>query len=292
MERYFKILKNRARARFLVAKKKGILLKHIKQADAILERCEFCEWKCRVNRVRGERGVCGVGSTPRTFGAHTHWGEEQELVPSATLFFSGCTMRCCYCQNAPQSVNYENGEKWEPAGIAKWIDQKHGEGCRNVNFVGGDPTPNIPFILHALNKVKSNIPVVFNSNSYYSEKTAELLKDVVDVYLLDFRYFDPLCAEHLSKTKNYPEIAKRNIAMAEENGELMIRLLVLPGHIECDAKPILEWISQNLTNYRLNILPQYWPAWHAYESPEIGRRLQIKEFDHVVEYARSIGIEI
>ncbi|MBI5060895.1 MAG: radical SAM protein [Candidatus Aenigmarchaeota archaeon] len=288
MERYFKTVKGRANARFMTAKKRGLLDKKIKQAQQVFENCELCEHRCQKNR-KGELGFCGV-SDARIFGAHTHWGEERELVPSATLFFSGCTMRCCYCQNAPQSISAA-GEIWSADKAAKWIEQKHREGCRNVNFVGGDPTPNILFILNVLKKVRVNIPVVFNSNAYYSLSAAELLKDVIDVYLLDFRYFDAGCAEHLSKIKNYPETAKRNILLAEKNGELLIRLLVLPGHIECDAKPIIAWISENLKNYRLNIMPQYTPAFHAYEFPEIGRKLSIAEYNDVIEYAKGIGIE-
>ena len=291
LDRYFKVLRGRAKAKFMLAKKRS-LDKKITEAYIALESCDLCEWKCRVNRNGGETGFCKVGNHPRIFSASTHWGEEQELTPSATLFFSGCTMKCCYCQNGPQSVNYESGEKWSLQSIARWIDKKHKEGCRNVNFVGGEPTPNVPFILKALSKVKSNMPVVFNSNGYYSEKTAQLLKDVMDVYLLDFRYFDSQCAEHLSKVRNYPEVLKRNLLLAEKDAELVIRLLVLPGHIECDAKPILEWISQNLVSYKLNILPQYWPAWRAFESPEIGRKLHISEFNEVAKYAHDLGIEI
>lgn len=292
LERYFKILQGRALAKFLIAKKKGILAKRVKEADEALENCELCERKCKVNRKKGERGICGVGSAPHVFGSHTHWGEEEELIPSATLFFSGCTLRCIYCQNAPQSVNYESGDLWQINDIVKWINQKAKQGCRNINFVGGDPTPDIPFILHALSKVKVNIPIVFNSNAYYSEIAANLIKDVVDVYLSDFRYFDESCAVQLSSAPNYPETAKRNHKLAEKHGELMIRLLVIPGHIECDAKPILYWIKQNLKNYRLNILAQYWPAHKAYKFPEISRRLTISEYNDVISYAREIGLEI
>ncbi len=195
------------------------------------------------------------------------------------------------CQNAPQSMNNE-GEQWSAEKTARWIEKKRMEGCRNVNFVGGDPAPNIPFILKVLKKTKVNIPVVFNSNAYFSEAAAELLKDIIDVYLLDFRYFDASCAEELSKAPGYPDAAKRNLLFAEKHGELMVRLLVLPGHIECDAKPALEWISRNLESYKLNIMPQYKPCWHAYELPELGRRISIAEYNEVVGYAHAVGIEI
>jgi putative pyruvate formate lyase activating enzyme len=285
MKDYFLILQNKKKARFLQAKKSGLLDEKVIQAKKIMESCELCERRCRVNRMKNEKGFCGVGKMPKIFSIFPHYGEEEELVPSGTFFFSGCTLRCAYCQNAPQSISSGSGEFYSPKSIAGFIEDMD---CRNVNFVGGDPVPDILFILETLKHVNRNIPVVFNSNAYYSEKTAELLKDIIDVYLLDFRYFNGICAEKLSAAPGYPEAAKRNFLSAD--ADLMIRLLVIPGHIECDAKPILKWIKENLKNYRLNILQQYWPAWQAEKFPEISRRLKPEEYREVTEYAKSLGL--
>lgn len=278
------------KAKFLIAKENGLLEKKIEEARKIMESCELCERKCRVNRLKGEKGFCMVGKEWRIFGAHTHWGEEPELIPSGTIFLAGCTIRCSYCQNAPQSITPEMGGVWSDREVAEWIDGKAKEGCRNVNFV--TPDCYLWNILKVLRLVKSDMPVVWNSSSYYSEKTANLIKDIVDIYLLDFRYFSDKCAKRLSNAPNYPEVAKRNHLIAKRDSDLIIRVLIIPGHIECDAKPILEWIRDNLgPETRVNIMAQYHPWWKAMEYREISRPLTTEEYKEVVEYAEKLGLK-
>lgn len=287
MSNYYRILEGKRKPKF----KQNIKLldKAIGEAEKIMQSCEFCERKCKVNRLKGEKGFCKVGKDWRIFGAHIHLGEEPDLIPSGTLFLAGCTLRCCYCQNAPDSITPEAGDVWRDKEVARWIDNKSKEGCKNVNFV--TPDCYVWNILKVLKLVKSDIPVVWNSSSYYSEKTADLIKDFVDVYLLDFRYFNNRCAIKLSSAPNYVEIAKRNFLIADRNGELLIRVLVIPNHIECDAKPILKWIRDNLgESPRVNIMEQYYPVWQAEKFPEIDRRLTSKEFGDVVDYAKKIGL--
>ncbi|MEM5812655.1 MAG: radical SAM protein [Candidatus Aenigmatarchaeota archaeon] len=285
---YKRILEGKEKPRFHIAKETGLLQKKIKEAWKILEKCELCERKCGVNRLEGEIGFCGVGKEWKIFGAHTHWGEEEELIPSATLFESGCTMRCCYCQNAPASIFYQVGESWTIERVAEWIESM-APVCKNINFVGGDPTPYVPFILKVLEKAEASIPIVFNSNAYYSEKTAELLRGIVDVYLLDFRYFKEECGRRLSQTQNYPEAAKRNHLAAKKDSDLMIRVLVMPGHIECDAKPVLSWIAQEIgKNTYVNILSQYRPCWRASRFPDINRPVSITEWESVVKFWEKV----
>ena len=291
LERYRKVLDGKEKARFLLAKESGELDEKAKKAQEMLGECELCERKCGVNRLEGETGFCGVANEPRVFGAHHHFGEEPELIPSATIFFSGCTMKCVFCQNAPESVNYEMGTPWDSTRIVEWIKQMAASGCKNVNFVGGDPTPNLPWILEALSKVDVNIPVVWNSNAYYSEKTAELLKGLVDVYLLDFRYFSEKCAVRLSSAPEYPEVAMRNFLTAKKDAELLIRILVMPNHIDCDAKPIIKWLRENLgAGVRTNILAQYRPCWKAWDYKDIDEPLSSSEYDKALTYAKSVGL--
>ncbi len=291
LERYCAIVNGEEKARYLIAKEKGLLQEKIQECEKILSSCELCERKCKVNRLKGEKGFCEAGLLWHVFGAHSHFGEEAELVPSATLFAAGCIMRCVYCQNAPASVNPELGEEWSNQRAARWIEEKKEEGCRNVNFVGGDPTPYTLNVLQSLQLCNANIPVVWNSNAYYSEKTAELLHGVVDVYLLDFRYFNDQCAKRLSNAPGYVEAVKRNFLAAGEDAELLVRLLVMPSHIECCAKPIVKWLGENLgKDVRLNILQQYRPMWKAFDYPKIARGLTIGEYSDVVKYGEGIGL--
>ncbi|MEM4598236.1 MAG: radical SAM protein [Candidatus Diapherotrites archaeon] len=291
LEKYDSILRKKAKPRYLLAKSSGLLKQKIEEAEQVLHSCELCERECKADRLSGSTGFCGCGPKARVFGAFAHHGEEPELVPSATIFFAGCTMRCVYCQNAPDSIMPALGEVWNEQKIASWVEAMHKNGCRNVNFVGGDPTPYLYNILKALFYCNARIPVVWNSNAYYSMKTANLLKGIIDVYLLDFRYFDDKCSVKYSDAPNYVEAAKRNFLAAYEDAELIVRLLVIPSHTECCAKPILRWLAESLgKDVRVNILGQYWPAYMAYKYKEINRHLDEKELYEVLDYADDLGL--
>lgn len=267
--------------------KKNLLNLKILIAERIIERCEFCEWKCKINRKK-YKGFCGIGYYPKISSEFIHPGEEPWITPSHTIFFSGCNFKCVYCQNWDISQFPENGEYIEEKTLAKIIDKRRKEGARNVNFVGGEPTPNLHYILKVMNYVKENIPVVWNSNAYQSEISMKILDGFVDLYLYDFRYGNDECAEKYSKIKNYFKIVTRNFLFAIKNSEISFRLLVLPNHIECCAKRIIDWISKNIKEkYVLNIMDQYRPEYKAYNYKEINRVLKKEEFDEVIKYAKK-----
>ncbi|UCD03940.1 MAG: radical SAM protein [Candidatus Woesearchaeota archaeon] len=289
LPRYFKVLDGKEESKFQLLKKSGILDMKIKEAYKVLENCELCERKCHINRTKGELGWCEVGNSPKISSTFVHWGEEPFLVPSFTIFFWSCTFSCQYCQNWEISQRIEEGRNISSKEIANLID-KHSS-CKNVNFVGGDPVPCLPFILESLKHVNSNMPVVWNSNFYMSEKSMNLLKSVVDVYLSDFKYGNNKCAERLSKVKNYLEVVERNHTLALKDAELVIRHLVLPNHIECCSKPVLRWISENLGEKAVvNIMDQYRPCWKALEYEEINRLVNKEEFEEVINYAKSLNL--
>lgn len=278
----------------LPSPKKSLLDLKVEIAGKILSECNFCERACRVNRIQGKTGFCSCGVEPQVSSYFTHLGEEPELVPSFTIFFMGCTFQCCFCQNYPVSQWLEAGRSFSIKGLASLAETAKAQGCRNVNFVGGDPTPWTHAILEAMRLCGVSIPVVWNSNAGYSLETAKLLQGFADVYLLDFKYGPGECSVRLSNFENYWEVSKRNHIMAVESGELIIRHLVLPGHLECCTKPIFEWIASELgKNTRVNIMFQYRPEYRAYELPElrINRRLTNEEMKRALEIADEVGLE-
>jgi putative pyruvate formate lyase activating enzyme len=271
---------------------KSLLDLKIHLAKRILESCRLCQRRCGRNRAKGELGYCKCGAEIHVSSIFEHLGEEPELVPSGTIFTNGCTMACLHCQNWSISQWYEVGRPYSPKSLAMEVDALKARGCRNANLVGGDPTPWLPQWLEAFKYVRENIAVVWNSNSYYSEEAAKLLAGFADVYLLDFKYGPGRCAERISSAPSYWDVATRNLLAAKEHGELIVRVLVLPGHIDCCAKPVLEWIARNLgAGTRVNIMDQYRPEWRYYEVEELRRRLRREEFQEVISYAREIGLK-
>jgi len=271
---------------------KSFLDLKIEIACRILKSCRFCIRRCSVNRLEGELGFCKCGTQITVSSFFAHMGEEPELVPSGTIFTLGCTMRCLHCQNWTISQWMETGEPYTPTQLARIVERLREKGCRNVNLVGGEPTPWLQQWLETFRYVNVNVPVVWNSNSYYSEETAKLLAGFTDVYLLDFKYGDGECANRLSDAPKYWNACTRNHLYAGKYGELIIRVLVLPEHLECCTKPILEWIAQNLgENTRTNVMFQYRPEWRAHEVPELRRRLTRGEMERAVAYARQAGLK-
>jgi len=275
----------------LTASEKSYLDLKIEIANRILESCHLCTRRCGFNRHAGELGHCKCGTQITVSTMFQHMGEEPELVPSGTIFTLGCTLRCLHCQNWSISQWFEKGEIYSPKQLAREVESLRKSGCRNINLVGGEPTPWLQQWLETFKHVKTNVPTVWNSNTYYSEETAKLLAGFADIYLLDFKYGPGKCAERISNAPNYWEVCCRNHLSGKKYGELIIRVLVLPGHLECCTEPILEWIARNLgTGTRTNIMFQYRPEWRAHEIPELQRRLTRNEMEIAVELANKAGL--
>ena len=258
----------------------------IEIAHRMFSHCEFCERRCGVNRP-AQVGNCKV-QEPRVVSEFAHYGEEPVLVPSHTIFFTGCNFHCIYCQNWDIS-QIITGRFIPPRELAKIIEYRH---LRNMNFVGGDPTPNLNYILEVLKECDAQIPVVWNSNMYLTEESMQLLDGVVDLYLTDFKYGNNECAEELSKVKNYVEITSRNHLLAEKNADLIIRHLVLPTHLECCTYPVLKWIFQNLKDPAVNVMFQYHPDFNAMENLRIDRLLTYEEKKRALDIAEEFQINL
>lgn len=258
----------------------------IEIANRVFAQCEFCERRCGVNRLENP-GNCRVQES-RVASEFCHMGEESVLVPSHTIFFSGCNFHCVYCQNWDIS-QIITGRWIPPRELAKLIEYRK---LRNMNFVGGDPTPNLNYILHVLKECNAPIPVVWNSNMYLTEESMSLLDGMVDLYLTDFKYGNNQCAEELSKVKNYFDIVSRNHVLAEKNADVIIRHLVLPSHVECCTYPVLKWISETLKKSVVNVMFQYRPEYNAMDNPRIDRYLTYEEKKRALEIAQEVRIHL
>ncbi|MCD6403069.1 MAG: radical SAM protein [Candidatus Aenigmarchaeota archaeon] len=262
-------------------------------AREIMENCRFCEWKCGTNRMKNELGVCKVGKVAVISSEHIHYGEESYITPSHTIFFWSCNFDCVFCQNYTISKRLENGIPVTPTVLAKVIEERRKQGSRNVNFVGGEPTPYIFHILQALKEVRVNVPVVWNSNMYMSEEAMQILDGVVDVYLTDFKYGNDICAMRLSKVPRYFDVVTRNHLVAVKQAEVVVRHLVMPNHLKCCTQHVLEWLAENVREKVLvNIMDQYTPYYRAKEHNDIARKLYPEEFKWALKKAVDLGLNV
>jgi putative pyruvate formate lyase activating enzyme len=257
----------------------------VELANRIYKECVFCELKCRVNRIE-KAGVCGV-KKPKISSAFSHFGEEPELVPSYTVFFSGCNFSCQFCQNYDISQRI-TGYELSSSELAGRLDSIS---VRNINWVGGSPTPNLKYILETLNNYNGNMPCVWNSNMYMSETSMRLLDGTQDIFLTDFKFGNDECASRLSKIKNYTAIVKRNHILAKDQAELIVRHLVLPDHVDCCTREVANFIAQRLGQHtRFNLMFQYHPTYHSHKRSEINRALSREEISKAMEVVKDAGL--
>lgn len=260
----------------------------------MIKNCSFCEWRCGVDRTNGQKGVCGVSQNARVSSYFLHMGEEAPLIPSGTIFFSGCPFKCVFCQNYDISQNPRAGVEIGPKELAMMAHELKRDGAININYVGGDPIPNTHIIIESLKYQKDNITQLWNTDLYATMETMKLMFDVMDFFLPDFKYGNNDCGARLSKVKNYFDIVSRNHKFLYDNGgEIIIRHLVLPNHIDCCSKPILKWISENMPNVLVNIMGQYRPVYKVpgnEKYKEIDRRPFRDEMKTVFKFADDLEI--
>ncbi len=272
-------------------------------ADEMLKKCCFCERKCEKNREEGELGVCRVGKEAVVNSAFLHMGEETVLVPSGTIFFSGCTFKCVFCQNHSISQEWRNhdgkildGVERSPQRIAGIAGALAREGARNINWVGGDPTSNLHAILHVLLSFDVNICQLWNSNMFLSVEGMKLLIEVMDFWLPDLKYANDDFAKRMSKIPNYWSVATRNIKMAHDHGsgEMIVRHLVMPGRVKADTYPILEWCAKSIPNALVNVMGQYRPMHkvqrHREKYADINRGITREELTWARDKAEELDI--
>ncbi len=264
-------------------------------ARSLMDPCRLCEWRCGVRRLSGRYGICMVDREAIVHSYFHHMGEEAPLVPSGTIFYGGCNFRCVYCQNWDISqTNARGGEKMDPRKLAEVQEYLRRTGARNINHVGGEPTPNIPFIIESMKYVNVNVPQLWNSNMYMTQEALDLLKDVIDIWLPDFKYGNNECAWKYSKIRRYFEVVTRNLKIAYENGDMIIRHLVLPNHVECCTRRVLEWIARNIPRALVNIMDQYRPEHLVSRYPErfreIARRPRLREILEAYRIADELGL--
>ena len=287
----------------------GELEQRVERALALLESCRACPRNCRVNRLADKFAVCKTGRYAVVSSHFTHFGEEDCLRGwrgSGTIFFSGCNLRCVFCQNFDISWQVR-GTVAPPSNLAAMMIELQEQGCHNINFV--TPEHVVPQIVEALPlavEAGLRLPIVYNTSAYDSMESLELLDGIVDIYMPDFKYWDSEMARKYSKAPDYPQVARRTIKeMHRQVGDLamddrgvarrglLVRHLVMPGDI-AGTREVARWIARELspTTY-LNVMAQYYPAGKVSRSeyPEINRRVLPSEYEKALDEAYRAGLK-
>jgi putative pyruvate formate lyase activating enzyme len=269
-----------------------------------LQICHLCPRRCEVNRLAGETGYCGAGQEPVVYTAFLHHGEEPGISGekgSGTVFFSGCNLKCVYCQNYRFSHTLE-GRRVTSDDLARIMVKLQEKGAENINLV--TPTHFLPWIMDGLAKAFRNgltLPIVYNTSGYETVETVRLLGDAVDIYLADMRYVTPSVADRYSKAPDYPSVNQKALQKMYQQKSavwdgsllkqgLVIRHLVLPGHVEETIKA-LTWMSENTPEALISLMFQYQPYFRANLYPEIDRRIDEDEYERVIDSLDELDLE-
>ncbi|MHA1270116.1 MAG: radical SAM protein [Candidatus Helarchaeota archaeon] len=288
---FFKTIKNK---KHLNHQENSYLDLKIELLNRIMSNCHLCERNCNVDRIKGKKGYCKIGKYGNVYSAHLHFGEESPLVPSGTIFFTGCTFSCVFCQNYDISTNPQDGHQIDPKKLASYANSlARDENARNINYVS--PLAHTYSIVYSMKYQSINVAQLWNSNHYCSLDTMKIISDLFDIWLPDFKYGNDDCALKYSNAKNYWDIITRNHKIIyDSKGEIIIRHLVMPNHVECCTKPILNWIAENTPNVLINIMGQYRPAHLVLKDrnkyKDICKTPSNSEIKSAQDYAEDLGL--
>lgn len=271
-----------------------------------MENCKMCPRACGADRINGKVGYCGVGARFKLARAALHLWEEPCISGkngSGTVFFSGCNLGCCFCQNASISRG-QSGKEIDAKRLIEIFFELKAQGAHNINLV--TPTHYASALAEVLATAKKSglyLPIVYNCGGYESVETLKRLDGLVDVYMPDFKYWSNLLAQRYSKTKHYRETAQAAIAeMVRQRGScvfdkdgmlqsgVLVRHMVLP-QAYADAKKILSYLYTTYGHsIYMSIMSQYTPVGTpAYAV--LAERITEEGYQSVLDYAESIGIE-
>lgn len=276
-------------------------------AYSYLESCRLCPRECGVNRLKGEKGFCGVDARLWVSSYGPHYGEELPLSGdngSGTIFFTYCNLKCVYCQNYTIS-QLGVGDMVSEKDLANMMLYLQRLGCHNINLV--TPTHFLPQILSALAIALErgfNLPVVYNTSGYEKVEILKLLDGIVDIYLPDMRYSSDEYAVRYSSAPRYPEINRLAVKemyrqvgnlVLDERGVakrgLIIRHLVMPEDIS-GTEDVLKFIAEEISkDTYISLMAQYRPEYKARNIPPLNRRITSKEYKRALEIAKNLGLK-
>ena len=273
-----------------------------------MSNCTICPRDCRADRENGRRGFCGVaGNNIKCARAALHLWEEPCIsgnTGSGAVFFSGCPLRCVYCQNR-DIAGADRGLEITEARLAEIFLELAQQGAANINLV--TPTHYTREILRAVIRAREQgltLPMVYNCSGYEKVSTLKMLEGIVDIYLTDFKYMDTEAAKAYSRAPDYPEVAKAALAeMVRQTGAavfdeegmmkrgVIVRHLLLPSHRK-EAEQVVKYVYDTYKDQAaISLMCQYTPLGELDNYPELNRRVTKREYEKLLDFAVELGVE-
>lgn len=258
----------------------------------MLADCHFCAHHCGVNRFAGRLGACRAGTESRFFLSQTELTDELGLIPTFAIALSGCDLRCDFCITGAESWNARAGERFEADEMAARAEAALENGARTVMILGGEPTIHLPAALELVALLPDSAKLVWKTNAHGSALARELLDGMFDVWVADFKFGNDDCARRLARVPDYITVVKENLLWANTHSQLIVRHLLMPGHIQCCWQPVAAWLAECLPGVKVNLRSGFWPAWRAQFHRELSRTVSDDEAGLAWRIADNHGLNL
>ncbi|RRJ94276.1 4Fe-4S cluster-binding domain-containing protein [Opitutaceae bacterium TAV4] len=270
-------------------------------ARASLSHCQLCAHLCNADRTafasaqRGtNRALCHAGPSARVFSAQTEVSDELAIIPTYAIALSGCDLRCDFCITGRESWNPLAGAPFDAPDLARRATAalNHSPPARTIMILGGEPTIHLPDILDLVAHLPDDTPLVWKTNGRASPLARAWLANLFDTWIVDYKFGNDACAARLAASPpGYTATLRDNLLRAcprfSTTPPLIVRHLLMPGHVECCWRPIATWLSAHLPGVPVSLRTGFWPAWQSRRHPELTRTCNA----HETALARDIARE-
>jgi putative pyruvate formate lyase activating enzyme len=226
------------------------------------------------------------------FATQVEVGDELELIPTLAIALSGCDLRCDFCLTGAASWNPAAGELLRPEVLGRRAQAALAGGARTIMILGGEPTIHLPAALDIVASLPDSARLVWKTNAHGSSQARDWLDDLFDVWLADYKFGNDACALRLARIRDYSRIVRENLLWAARHSELIVRHLLMPGHLDCCWRPVAEWLAAGLPDVKVSLRTAFWPAWHATRHPELRRTIPTDESRRAINLARELGLNL
>lgn len=315
-----------------ILSRSALARERVELARAALANCHFCAHHCGVNRLAGETGLCHAGASANFFLAQTEVTDELELIPTFAVALSGCDLRCDFCITGAESWNPRSGDALvagRGGGAASTLLRRGvattqlaakakaalAAGAKTVMVLGGEPTIHLPDVLEFVSHLPDDAKLVWKTNAHGSAQARELLDGIFNVWLADYKFGNDDCAQRLAKVPDYTKVVRENLLWFAETGApascrrvgmrdelaswkpalqdgLIVRHLLMPGHLECCWRPIAEWLAENLPGVKVNLRFGFWPAWKSSRHAELCGSVTADETRRAWQIAEALDLNL
>jgi putative pyruvate formate lyase activating enzyme len=232
----------------------------------------------------------------RVFHAQVEVGDESDLTPVFAVAFSGCDLRCDFCNTGRESWDPSAGtvpDLEEPEGLAARIRRAAEAGSiRSVMILGGEPTIHLPSALRLVAALPETLPVVWKTNAHGTAESNALLDGVFDVWVADLKFGNDACAQRIARVRDYSRIVRDNLQWAAPRTRLIVRHLLMPGHLDCCWRPVAQWLTEALPQVEVSLRTGFWPGWFSARHPELRRTGRITEDREARRIGEALGLRL